>query len=101
MIGVLCDAGESAAVEEFFQLFKTPWEAFVAGRSYDVLLTTQCSVPECDAQLRLLFRSEACLMDVHWGIRQCDRKQSVALEVGDVRLPAYGEVLTFDGIDDA
>ena len=40
MIGVLSNAAEARAVEEFFELFKTPWEFFVPGRRYDLLVST-------------------------------------------------------------
>ena len=35
VIGVMCKADQTAAVEEFFQLFKTPWEFYQPARAYD------------------------------------------------------------------
>jgi hypothetical protein len=95
MIGVIFEAAESVAVEEFFQLFKTPWEPFVAGRSYEVLVTTVSSVPECEAWLKLVFRSGSSSIDAQWGLGWGAIKESTVLEMGDQRLPVYGEVLTF------
>jgi len=40
MIGVIPKVGEAAVVEEFFHLFKTPWELFQEGRTYDVVIAT-------------------------------------------------------------
>lgn len=40
MIGVVARASDSAAVREFFELFKTPWEFYVAGSQYDVVIST-------------------------------------------------------------
>ena len=95
MIGVIFEAAEAAAVEEFFQLFKTPWEPFVAERPYQVLITTASSVPECDALLKLVFQSRGSSIDAEWGLAQGSRKESAFLEIGNQRLPIYGEVLTF------
>jgi hypothetical protein len=41
MIGVIADPAEVPAVEEFFELFKTRWELYRSGRSYEVILTSQ------------------------------------------------------------
>lgn len=56
-------------VEEFFQLFKTPWEMFREGQSYDVLLATQENVPENDAPLLVVFRAGRMSIDDRCGIR--------------------------------
>ena len=36
VIGVLSKDSEARAVQEFFQLFKTPWEFWAPGRPYDL-----------------------------------------------------------------
>jgi hypothetical protein len=97
MIGVLCSADEVATAAEFFQLFKTPWEPFVAGRDYDVVIATVPSVPETDAALLLVFGSGPCSVDTPWGIQPDGDRQGTILELGGTRLPAYGRVLTFKG----
>jgi peptidoglycan/xylan/chitin deacetylase (PgdA/CDA1 family) len=38
MIGVIAAPAEEAAVREFFELFKTPWEFYRSSQSYDVVL---------------------------------------------------------------
>src|SRR5258708_33119131 len=38
MIGVIADSGQQHVVQEFFELFKTPWEFYRADRQYEVLL---------------------------------------------------------------
>ena len=50
MIGVIANASEHVVVEEFFQLFKTPWELFQVGRAYDVVFATTPEIPETDAR---------------------------------------------------
>jgi hypothetical protein len=100
MIGVLCPADEAAAAEEFFQLFKTPWEFHEKGRSYDVVITTVSSVPECDARLRLVFGSVTCSTDADWGVQPGAGQHTAVLEIAEYRVPAYGDVLTFEGTDE-
>ena len=39
MIGVAATADELTVAEEFFELFKTPWEPAVPGRDYAALLS--------------------------------------------------------------
>lgn len=51
VIGVIARANERRAVEEFFQLFKTPWEHFQDGQIYDVLIVSGRAVPENQAKL--------------------------------------------------
>ena len=38
MLGVVADSAEQHVVQEFFELFKTPWEFYRADRQYEVLL---------------------------------------------------------------
>ena len=49
MIGVVAGEPEHAAVAEFFELFKTPWEFCRPGKRYDVLLCSNDRIPENDA----------------------------------------------------
>ena len=49
MIGVIPNPNETAVVEEFFQLFKTPWEFHRQGRIYDVVVATTDEIPNVDA----------------------------------------------------
>jgi peptidoglycan/xylan/chitin deacetylase (PgdA/CDA1 family) len=95
MIGVLHNADEHAAVEEFFQLFKTPWEPCVPGESYDVVIATNGDVPEVDTALLLVFGAARSPSDVRLGFRPGILLRAACLEFGDTRIPAYGEVLTF------
>jgi hypothetical protein len=40
MIGILCKNAEQKIVQEFFELFKTPWEFYVPSRSYEVVIAS-------------------------------------------------------------
>ena len=58
MIGVIARKEEAAVVEEFFQLFKTPWEWFRPGQTYDVVLVSNSELPEVDASLVVVYGTE-------------------------------------------
>ena len=45
MIGVIAKAGQVGVVEEFFELFKTPWELYRPGQVYDVIIATADEIP--------------------------------------------------------
>ena len=68
MIGVVAGAGERAAVDEFFELFKTPWEPWRPDRNYDVVIAATEVVPEVDTRLLLVFRSRPTSVDARLGI---------------------------------
>jgi len=53
MIGVIGDLADREIVEEFFELFKTPWEFFRIGRSYDVVLDCAGSDSEVETCAKL------------------------------------------------
>jgi hypothetical protein len=95
MIGVVSNPDEIPVVREFFQLFKTPWELFRAGRSYDVVIATAAVVPEVDAKLLLIFQSEIIRSDAELGINGGAKVRTATLDCGGTVVPSYGETLTF------
>jgi hypothetical protein len=56
LIGILINQFQKAAVEEFFQLFKTPWEFFVAGRNYEVIIADNSDAESINARITILFK---------------------------------------------
>lgn len=59
MIGVIANPKELRIVEEFFQLFKTPWEPYRAGRTYDVVIAGQDAAAEAPGvRLRIVHGAE-------------------------------------------
>lgn len=95
MIGVVSKPGEIPVVQEFFQLFKTPWEFFRPGRSYDVVIATTAIVPEVDAKLLLIYRSEFTSSDADLGIDAGPKIRNATLNCNNTVVPSYGETLTF------
>jgi hypothetical protein len=63
MIGVISQAVQVAIIEEFFELFKTPWEFYKHGRRYDVVVVTATDVPEVDTSLLVVYGSETKNID--------------------------------------
>lgn len=93
MIGVLTGAEDLPIVEEFFELFKTPWELYEHGRTYDVVVATGGELPDVRARLVVIYGSDIAGGDAAHGIAMCARQRG-----GTVRpdgLPIYGDVLTF------
>ncbi len=101
MIGVLSKATETAAVEEFFQLFKTPWEFFRADRAYDVVVATADNVPEVNAGLLLIYSSDTVGVDRQTNALGCSRSGGVMLDFRGKQLPIYGAVRAFKPIGTA
>src|SRR4051794_10054261 len=96
MIAVLAKAGQTAIVEEFFELFKTPWEFYQPGGRYDVLLTTTGEIPAPCAALIVVSGSELTSVDAHCGIATGTRSRGVSVDHRGTCLPIYGELLAFE-----
>jgi peptidoglycan/xylan/chitin deacetylase (PgdA/CDA1 family) len=93
MIGVVFDPAFVASVEEFFQLFKTPWEPYEEGRRYDVVLTTEDRVPESGQKLTVVYGAATRCRDE--GVRVDGIGRGVApwiLSYAGMTLPVYGHV---------
>lgn len=96
MIGVVSNADQHAIVEEFFQLFKIPWEFYEQGRAYDVVLATTDEIPEVDTRLLLVCGSETKSSDARNGIAVGSRRQGGFLNYRGMLVPIYDKLLTFE-----
>jgi len=96
VIGVISKADQKDAVEEFFELFKTPWEFYKPGRAYEVVLATTEDVSEVDARLLLLYGAEPRNVDKLSGIVIRSKHLGGTLSYGSVAVPIYGELATFE-----
>ena len=96
MIGVIADAAEHEIVREFFELFKTPWEFYRAGRRYDVVLSSGRGQSDDVARLTIHYGSTKSYFDDKHKIQiACQRNQSQILCYRGLRLPIYGASVTF------
>lgn len=91
MIGVIADHGERPAVEEFFELFKTPWEFARRGHRYEAVLIASDTEPDMDAPVVLVYGSRASGMDRQAGFRMGGERDGSCLNWGNRRLPVYGQ----------
>lgn len=95
MIGVVADASDHDVIREFFELFKTPWEFYSSGRSYDVLL---CSggreIPDAAAKLVLVYSGQPLPSDT-----KCElvgpRQPGKLLTYNGREFPVYGDSVAF------
>ena len=92
MIGVSASETDLEVAEEFFELFKTPWEPVVPSRRYRVVLCTDGCTANLDADLILIYSSRQ---------EPCDRESSIDTEQlngpldltwGEWTVPIYGRV---------
>ena len=95
MIGVATSGTDRAAVEEFFELFKTPWEPAVAGRKYRVVLSTAANIEKLQADLFLLYGSAENAVDRAAGKTLTHHDGPGTVEWGKFKVPMYGRVATF------
>lgn len=95
LIGVIPKDGQRKVVEEFFELFKTPWELYRPGCVYDVVIATADEIPEVNTKLLLLYGPAIKRIDVSLGISARGRHKHTILNEGDTALPIYDELLTF------
>jgi hypothetical protein len=98
MIGVIADSAEHGVIREFFELFKTPWEFYRSDRQYEVLLCSgDGGLDESTAKLVLIYASRDVAFDAVEKIEIAARTSNRILSYNGVRIPIYGESITFRG----
>ena len=96
MIGVISKDSESAAVREFFQLFKTPWEFYVPGRKYDLAIVTREEIPrDLNTNALAIYQSRRIRYDEEIGIVTGRSSKGGWVEWQDTVFPVYGDLGTF------
>lgn len=95
MIGVIPKPDQLDVVEEFFELFKTPWELYRPGGAYQIVIATADRVPEVDTSLLLLYGPAPKDMDARLGLACGERLHRAVLIERDSLLPIYNGLLTF------
>ena len=95
MIGVLSREHQKAAVEEFFELFKTPWERCQEDKTYDVVITTIPDASTPPTKLVIVFGSEATSFDSSNGVKIISRDKKIDIDWEGAKIPIYGELATF------
>jgi hypothetical protein len=96
VIGVIPKANQVAVVEEFFELFKTPWEFYEPGRSYDVVVVTTDDIPDVDTGLLLVYGCETKSIDARNGSTVRSRNRGGSLDYQGIAVPIYGDTASFE-----
>jgi hypothetical protein len=90
VIAVISDAWQSEVVEEFFQLFKVPWERYRPGRRYDAVLTDRWD-PPVEAALHIVYSSQILPQDPF----QSTRREKGRIAIDDFSVPIYSGLVRF------
>ena len=97
MIGVVADSNDFAIVEEFFELFKTPWEVATPGRTYAAVLSTTGWPGDVDADVLLIYGAREHLADRTSGFATTETHGPVEIDWQGRTFPIYGPAVTFAG----
>lgn len=95
MIGIIAKPEQLDVVEEFFQLFKTPWENYRPGAAYSVVIATSGDVSDVNARLLLVYGPDAKSLDAQMGLTIGGRIESSCLRYRGMSVPIYGEARAF------
>jgi len=95
LIGIISETFEKGIVEEFFELFKTPWEFYHENRCYDVVIATRDYFFNIKTKLLFIYGSNKTQYDVENNIVIGSNKKGATLEYEDLQLPIYNKVSTF------
>lgn len=82
---------------EFFELFKTPWEPAVPGRSYRVVLNSSERAHGVDAKVMLMYGSTERSIDVQAGVTALRTSSPTDVGFDTDRLPLYKGARFFEG----
>lgn len=101
MIGVISKEDELEVVEEFFQVFKTPWEFFKNYREYDVVIISRDELADrINAKVILIYGYETTQFDNDKQILlSLDHNISI-LNMREVSLPIYNKLAKFKNVKD-
>lgn len=97
MIGVLCFKRERKIVQEFFELFKTPWEFFDSKNSYDVIISTGAEVPKIETNLIVIYSSKMTQFDNLTGITTSRAASKYLIDQHQMSIPIYGDLVEIHG----
>ncbi|HEY1793795.1 MAG TPA: hypothetical protein VGG34_12820 [Opitutaceae bacterium] len=97
MIAVAVDDSEKAAASEFFELCKVPWEFFVAGKPYSIVLSTGTHPPVISTDLLLVYSGTPLPFDKTFDTIAHSSGEAVSARSGSNELWIYGNSLTFEG----
>jgi hypothetical protein len=93
VIGVLCSPAEVRAAEEFFELFKTPWEFAAPGRRYDLVISTLREAPEnLNTGCLVIYQSSPTSWDDRLAVAAETPERFGWIEWDGAAIPIYGNL---------
>ncbi len=95
MIGVAASGDDLCIAAEFFELFKTPWEAAVPGKKYAAILSTNGSIDHLNAETFLVYNSSVQMVDREAGVAVETVKGPTDVGWTEVAFPIYGRAALF------
>jgi peptidoglycan/xylan/chitin deacetylase (PgdA/CDA1 family) len=96
MIGVIADSADHVVVQEFFELFKTPWEFFKPDRKYEVLLCADDVSFDKSPKVVLQYSGSKITFDDQEKLQtRCPAGNIHIFSHRGNRIPIYGNCLTF------
>src|SRR5208337_3831337 len=96
MIGVIANPSDRVVVNEFFELFKTPWEWYREGRRYEVVLCAGDNRYNGRAKLTLHYAGTKGSFNEEGVIStRCREGAAPFLSYNGNRIPIYGDMVTF------
>lgn len=89
-------------MEEFFELFKTPWEFFVPDHKYDAVIVTSEHVPiDVSCTVLLIYGSRGSKSDTGLGVASEPRERLQPMVWDSVEIPLYGQACSLQGGQEA
>lgn len=95
MIGVAAKLDDWGVVEEFFELFKTPWERASPTKKYEVVLSAGEAIDKLQALSFVVYGSAALAIDSLAGVALAQTNGPADIEWIEGSFPIYGRTATF------
>jgi hypothetical protein len=100
LIGVIAEHSQIGVVDEFFELFKTPWEPYRPGREYEVVISASDREPTIKPKLLLIYNSSALSLDRKFGFVALEHCRGGELKYRNAVIPIFGSLVTFTSSHD-
>lgn len=102
MIGIIAEEYEVEVIEEFFQLFKTPWEFYKESKEYGVVIISRDKlIDNISAKIILIFGSKNTQFDIDKNISLNTNASINTLRLREINLPIYTQISTFKNVSNA
>jgi hypothetical protein len=96
MIGVVANADDLQVAEEFFELFKTPWQPAVPARKYPVVLSAGEPIDTLNAESFLVYGCRPQTLDREAGVAVERVNGPADIDWGETTFPVYGGMSLFN-----